>query len=212
MNSKIENDVIKGRTAKANVYAYSREAFDGLLLSVFVLGGGLAMMLLLAYIGIEDDPLRDKLFVQMTIFTFIFFISCLIYAHYIDLMMFIDIRRGDVEEKVVRFVGLGIERAKSRRRYTYYRVGKYFDKGLHVGRYLIKCTCRDAKKLRIRTILSWEKFDIVSRRFIKNEASVEVRIKYLRRSKLLLSFEEIYSDAMTEKERKNLCYLLNSKI
>lgn len=56
------------------------------------------------------------------------------------------------------------------------------------------------------------KLDIVSRRFIENEASVEVKIKYLRRSKLLLSFVEIYSDAMTEKERKNLCYLLNSKI
>lgn len=212
MKGKIENDVIKGRAAKANVYAYSREAFDGLLLNVFVLGGGLAMMLLLAYIGSEDDPLRDRAFVQLSILCLIVFVLYLIYAHYADLMMFIDIRRGDVDEKVVRFVGLGIERAKSGRRYTYYRVGKYFDKGLHVGRYFIKCTCRDAKKLRIRTILSWEKFDIVSRRFIKNDASVEVKTKYLRRSKLLLSFEEIYSDAMTEKERKNLCYLLNSKI
>ncbi len=212
MNSKIENDVIKGRAAKANVYAFSREAFDGLLLNVFVLGGCLAMMFLLAYIGSEDDPLRDRAFVQLSILCLIVFVLYLIYAHYADLMMFIDIRRGDVDEQVVRLVDLDMERAKSAPRHTYSRVEKYFDKGLRAGRYLIDCTCRDAKKFRIRTIFSSEKLHIVSRRFIKNEAPVEVRIKYLRRSKLLLSFEEIYSDSMTEKERKNLCYLLNSKI
>lgn len=211
MKGKIENDVIKGKVAEANVYAYSREALEGLLTNVCALFGSLAPMILLAYIGSEDDPLRDRVLVQMVIIFFIAIVLYLIYVHYMDLMMFIDIRRGDVDEKVVRFVYLNGEYRETKRRGKS-RVEKYFTNDPSVGKYIIKCTCRDAKKFRIRTILSCEKWDIVSRRFIKNEASVEVKIKYLRRSKLLLSFEEIYSDAMTEKERKNLCYLLNSKI
>lgn len=154
MNSKNGNDVIKGNAAKANVYAYSREAFDGLLLGGFVLGGCLAMLLLAAYIC-GDGTFRDRGMFQFIILFFVICLLAIIHIHYIELMMFIDIRRGDVDEKVFRLVDLNVERVESAR-WHHSRVEKYFYKGLHVGKYMIKCACKDAKKFRIRTILSWE--------------------------------------------------------
>ncbi len=212
MNSKIGNDVIKGKVAEANVYAYSREALEGLLIDGLGIGGLLlALVVLVAYTCCDGNVFQNREMVQFILVVLTVFVLFITRNHYIELFMLIDIRRGDVDEKEVRFVYLNGEYIETKRRGKS-RVEKYFTNDPSVGKYIIKCTCRDEKKFKIRTILSCEKWDIVSRRFIKNEAPVEVRIKYLRRSKLLLSFEEIYSDAMTEEERKNLCYLLNSKI
>ena len=206
MNRKSENGVIKGKAAKSNIYAYSREAFDSLLLESIGFIIMLAIYFFVLYIYLPEPEPFDATPLTLLILGAWLFVS--ISVHGVELLMFIDLRRGDFSEKVVRLISFNTEYVRSAK-FGISRMEKYFHDRLLVDRIIINCIDSDAGELRVRTVLSFEKRNII-RRLMKNSA--EVKIRYLRRSKVLLSFEEIHSGDLGKKEAVNLCRYLNSKV
>lgn len=206
--SKLYNkDIVKGTIAQANIRAYSLESSYAIRVCI-----GINLILwieyiVLIYIGsMPVEMLSLMLFIGTT---------CLLVFQTIALdcrilmLMRADIAGGDIVERDVEIVKIKTEWVGSDR-FGHSRVGKYFEKRLCAGRYIIKCADFQGKVLRIRSAMSANKATQIKKMVSEN---MKVRIRYLKKSKVLLSFVNIYHDGRYDRKREfNLLFNMNNRI
>ncbi|MDF2698582.1 MAG: hypothetical protein K0Q49_138 [Haloplasmataceae bacterium] len=170
----------KNEFAKGNIQAYFKEAIRAFTIDLVLLG-----LIWLLYFCLIYENGQYVLFTIL--FTVVYFLLA-IFLHYgLAILEFIDMKKSDVIKQTVKINDFKIENSWSGW-LGHSNVAKFYPKDKIVDRFKIYFLNDSNEKQFVRLIMSLEKRKIIYNTFLENDDSKSVEIYYLKRSKILLSF------------------------
>lgn len=138
----------------------------------------------LLFTSIDINNVTKKLFLVITVS---YFLLAIILHYRTFLLELFDLARGNVIEESVYIIDYKTENVWSGRLGNS-NVHLFFPKDKMVDRFKLYFIGENGEKF-VRTILSIQKRQMLNRLFLDNPTNPQVKIKYLKSSKVLLSFE-----------------------
>lgn len=184
LSFKVKKELVLNNTmAHYNYVAYSMESFDIAILDALIIIGMWLFYLVFVYSqGIAN-------LVPLIILTGIYVVVSLILNYRIYILMSIDIIENKTIKKNLMIYKIREERVPAYR-FAHSKVHKYFNPNLNVGRYILRCYDRNGRSVNLRIILSGKKSFRIYRTLMENKNFVD--IKYLKNSRVVISFEQLY--------------------
>lgn len=184
LSFKVKKELVLNNTmAHYNYVAYSMESFDIAILDALIIIGMWLFYLVFVYSqGIAN-------LVPLIILTGIYVVVSLILNYRIYILMSIDIIENKTIKKNLMIYKIREERVPAYR-FAHSKVHKYFNPNLNVGRYILRCYDRNGRSVNLRIILSGKKSFRIYRTLMENKNYVD--IKYLKNSRVVISFEQPY--------------------
>lgn len=184
LSFKVKKELVLNNTmAHYNYVAYSMESFDIAILDALLIIGMWLFYLVFVYLqGIAN-------LMPLIILTCIYVVASLILNYRAYILMSIDIIRNRTIKKALMIYKIREERVPAYR-FAHSKVHKYFNPNLNVGRYILRCYDRNGRSVNLRIILSGKKSFRIYRTLMENKNFVD--IKYLKNSRVVISFEQLY--------------------
>lgn len=188
--------------SKENKQAFYKEAMVAFVIDFALLGLGWIL-----YFSFIFGYGQDILIILFTIF----YLAVAVMLHYrIAILEFLDVSRDDIVKQIVNIIDFKTENSWSGW-LGHSNISMFYSKDRMVDRFKIYFLNMTNEKNFIRLIMSLEKRKIIYHTFLEDTNSKSIEICYLKRSKILLSFD-LLSDQKYDKNIEKAINQLNKII